>query len=795
MALEEYHARRDFTRTREPAGGGGAAGGGAFVVQKHAARRLHWDFRLEMDGVLKSWAVTREPGTEPGDKRLAVQTEDHPLEYGDFEGVIPQGQYGGGTVMLWDRGTWEPVGDPAQGYAKGKLRFRLHGTRMAGLWHLVRMRGEGGRDWLLIKGHDDEDGEAPEASGGDVSVASGRSMDEIAADPAGVGRIASARATAMPARMAPMLATLAEEAPAGGDWLHEIKFDGYRLLARVEAGGCRLFTRNGHDWTDRFPAIAAACAALPCRQAWLDGEVVALDRHGVSRFHELQAALARGSDAGLVYHVFDLAYVDGHDLTAAALADRKDALRRLVGTPADGPLRFTDHLEGRGPDFRRQVCAFALEGVVSKRRDRPYRPGRGRDWVKAKCTRRQEFVVAGWTPPAGKRSGLGALVLAIYDGRGSLVPAGRVGTGWDEREAERLVGLLMPLAGAVPPFAGRDAAVTWVEPRLVAEVEFAEWTPDGQLRHLSYQGLRQDKDPREVVREHAGPDGRGGDRLAGFRLTSPGKVLYPGQGLTKAALASYYLDVARWMLPHVAGRPLTLVRCPDGRQGECFYQRHPKAGMSKAVHRFPDRDETLMTIEDVEGLVGLVQMGALEIHTWGSTARDIDRPDILVFDLDPDEGLAWGRVVEAAAEMRGRLLAAGLDSFVKTTGGKGLHVAVPLAPRAGWDEAKAFCKAMAEAMAADAPDRYTANMAKARRRGRIFVDYLRNQRAATFVAPYSTRAHAGAPVAVPITWAELEAGIRSDHFTVETLFRRLSALPGDPWQGFAEAARPLPEGP
>ncbi|MGE5546145.1 MAG: DNA ligase D [Solirubrobacterales bacterium] len=807
MSLDEYRQRRDFTRTPEPAGGRKAESAAtlSFVVQKHAARRLHWDFRLELDGVLKSWAVTREPGGEAGDKRLAVQTEDHPLEYGGFEGVIPKGQYGGGTVMLWDRGTWTPEGDPHKGLAKGHLKFTLDGVRLKGSFHLVRMAGEGGKNWLLIKGHGNDLAASPMPS--DLSVESGRTMDEIAAQPERVwrsdtasqpdldpGAVAGARTAPLPERLAPMLASLVAEAPDGSNWIHEIKFDGYRLLARIDSGRCVLFTRNGHDWTRKFPGIAIACAGLPCRQAWLDGEVVALDRHGVSRFHDLQTALSRGSDDGLLYHLFDLVYLDGVDLAKAALQDRKRLLRELVGTPVEGPIRYTDHLDGRGPDFRRQACAFALEGVVSKRRDRPYKPGRGQDWVKAKCVRRQEFVVVGWTLPQGRKSGIGALLLAVHDAGGQLVPAGRVGTGFGEREVARLLDLLAPLVRPEPPYPSREAGVTWVEPRLVAEVEFTEWTRDGQLRHPSYQGLRLDKDPREVVREGEGAEGDAEDRLAQFRLTHPDRVLYPEQGLTKRALASYYLDVAPWMLPHVKGRALTLVRCPEGHGRECFYQRHPGPGMPKAVRRFPDRDEVLVVVDDEAGLVGLIQMGALEIHTWGSTTRDIERPDTLVFDLDPDEGLGWERVVAGARAMRQRLEALGLATFVKTTGGKGLHVVVPLAPSAEWDEVKAFCKAAAEAMAGDEPGRYTANMAKARRKGRIFIDYLRNQRAATFIAPYSTRARPGAPVAVPVTWAELEGGIRSDYFTVETLFRRLRALKADPWADFAAAARPLPAG-
>jgi bifunctional non-homologous end joining protein LigD len=589
-----------------------------------------------------------------------------------------------------------------------------------------------------------------------------------------------------------MLAGLIDAAPAGEQWLHEIKFDGYRILARIEGGRCRLFSRHGKDWTGEFPAIAAACAALPLQTAWLDGEVVALDAHGVSRFHDLQRALSDGRTGGLFHHLFDILHLDGWDLAGAPLAERKRVLKGLLAGAGD-PLRYTDHLEGGGPAFHRQACAFALEGVVSKRADSRYRPGRSKAWVKVKCTRRQEFVVIGFTRPQASRTGIGALLLAVNEA-GRLVASGRVGTGFSAADAAALERRLLPLARKDAPVAAKaDPSVTWVEPALVAEVEFAEWTADGQLRHPSFQGLRLDRDPSEVVREGPMPEKNDvEDRVDAYPLTHPDRVLWPEQGLTKRALAALTLEISRWMLPHVAGRPLTLLRCPEGQGATCFYQRHPAPGMGKAVRHVPVGDEVLIAVDDEAGLVALVQAGALEIHTWGSRTADIEHPDLLVFDLDPDEGLAWSRVQEAALDLRQRLSRLGLTSFAKTTGGKGLHVVVPIVPGPDWERAKAFTRGVAEAMAAAAPERYTVNMAKARRTGRIYIDTLRNQRSATFVAPYSTRARPGAPMAVPLTWAEVEAGMRADHFTVETILRRLSTLDADPWAGMTGLSQTLP---
>jgi bifunctional non-homologous end joining protein LigD len=843
MALEEYRKKRDFRRTPEPAGSrrrpGKAAAPLAFVVQKHRARRLHYDFRLELGGVLLSWAIPKGPSLDPGEKRLAVHVEDHPVEYGAFEGVIPEGQYGGGTVMLWDRGTWTPEdADPAAAYKKGALKFRLDGEKLHGAWALVRMGGKAAREgrdnWLLIK---ERDGEARPGSAAalvadqPLSVASGRSLAAIAADRDRVWDIArggitadpktaapppGARQRAMPERVSAQLAAPAAEPPAGDSWLHEIKYDGYRLLARIAEGNVRLLTRNGLDWTGRFPSLARAFSALPAGSALIDGEVVALAADGTTSFARLQDALARGDTADLVYFAFDLLYRNGWDLTGAALEDRKAALAALVPPAAEGVLRYSDHQEGRGPDFFRLACAHRLEGIVAKRRDRPYRAGRSSDWLKVKCHKQDEFVVIGFTEPSGRRLGFGALLLGYHDAEGTLRYAGRVGTGFSDRLlAElrpRLDRMARREAPAALPKGASQKGVHWVEPRLVAEVRYAEWTADGVLRQPAFLGLREDKSPEEVVYPPPAGDGRadpsagrtrredegqtapapargGGVRFAGVRLSHPDRVLYPEEGITKLALAQYYERVKEWALPHLAHRALSLLRCPAGHHKHCFYQKHLSAGVPDVVGRVAIVEKsvsgTYLVVEDLAGLVAMVQLGVLEIHPWGSTVDRLETPDRITFDFDPDEGLSWSAVTAAALEMRAALQRVGLESFVKTTGGKGLHVVVPVAPKLGWDRVKEFARWVAERFVAEYPERFTANPAKRARAGRIFIDYLRNGRGATAIGAYSPRARPGAPVATPLFWEEVERGVRPSEFTVLTVPKRLARLNSDPWAGMA----------
>jgi len=846
MALEQYQKKRDFRKTPEPAGGAlrrkrPAAAPLSFVVQKHAATRLHYDFRLELDGVLLSWAIPKGPSLDPGEKRLAVHVEDHPIEYGGFEGVIPKGQYGGGTVLLWDRGTWTPLDpDPDAAYKKGSLKFRLDGAKLHGNWALVRMGGKAATErhenWLLIKERDavaaPESGDALVADN-PLSVATGRSMDVIAAerdrvwDSQNGGEIgvppksmkksapAGARKRAMPDRIVPQLASQADAAPDGPEWLHEIKYDGYRLLARIERGKVRVITRNGLDWTQKFPALAHALAALPVDSALIDGELVALAADGTTSFGELQDKIATGDTSGLVFFAFDVLYRDGYDLTGAALEDRKAVLAEIVPRQAAGAVRYSDHQEGHGPDFFRHACRYRLEGIVAKRRGRPYRPGRSAEWRKVKCVQRDEFVVIGFTEPSGTRLGFGALILGYYDPAGRLRYAGRVGTGFDDRQLGDLRARLEAIGRRDPPGdipkGVPTKGVHWTEPLLVAEVRYSGWTSDGILRHSSFEGLREDKSPAEVVYPPKGVDAAetagkarppsrpatsqaspipipardGSISFAGVRLTNPDRVLYPDRGITKLALAQYYAAIEDWALPHLANRPLSLLRCPEGYDRECFYQKHISSGVPDIVGRVEIADKrvtrTYLVIENLAGLIAMVQMGVLEIHPWGSTVKKLETPDRITFDFDPDEGLPWKEVSAAVIEMREALAGIGLQSFVKTTGGKGLHVVVPVTPKLGWDASKEFSRWVAERFVAHYPDRFTANMAKRARQGRIFIDYLRNTRGATAVGAYSARARAGAPVSTPLAWEEVERGVKPDAFTVLTVPARLAQLKSDPW--------------
>ncbi|HWL46957.1 MAG TPA: DNA ligase D, partial [Sphingomonadaceae bacterium] len=773
-SLATYRAKRDFAKTAEPAGarskapGRGKASGDRFVVQKHAATRLHFDFRLELDGVLKSWAVTRGPSLDPDDKRLAVRTEDHPLDYAGFEGTIPKGQYGGGTVMLWDRGSWAPIPgkDPRETLAEGHLHFTLHGERMKGEWLLVRLKpraGEKRENWLLRKVNDDyASGTDDLVTTGLTSVASGRTMAEIEAGspPArGAPGAKSRRGKTGPPPFQPVqLATLVDHVPAGERWLHEMKYDGYRLLVAVGGGAARAYTRTGLDWSDRFPALLGEAATLDVREALLDGEAVVMDAEGRTRFQALQAALKADPDT-IHYYAFDLLRLDGHDLTDRPLVERKARLATLLGA-AKGRLRYSDHIVGRGEELLKRFCAAGLEGVVSKRADSRYAGTRNGSWVKTKCTHRQEFVIVGWLP-SDKARGFRSLLLGVHDS-GALRYAGKVGTGFSEGEIRRLLARMRPLATKTLPVAAPRAAVRgahWVEPRLVAEIAFAEFTGDGVLRHASYLGLREDKPAGAVVVETEAPVAAVAPQTP-VRISNRDRVIFPESGITKGALADFYEAMAPIMLPWTGGRPISLVRCPQGRARQCFFQKHDAGSFGDHVKRIAIREkdgheEPYLYIEDAAGLLACVQMGTIEFHGWGARVETVEAPDRLVFDLDPDEGLAFADVISAAAHVRDRLAGIGLASFAMVTGGKGVHVIAPLDATAEWPTVKDFAHRFATALAQAEPDRFTAALAKVKRRGRIFVDYLRNQRGATAVMPYSVRARDRAPVAVPVSWEEL----------------------------------------
>ncbi len=912
MALEAYRKKRDFRKTPEPKGAPArktARGPLSFVIQKHAATRLHYDFRLELDGVLKSWAVPKGPSLDPKVQRLAVHVEDHPLEYGTFEGVIPKGEYGGGTVVLWDRGRWLPEGDPKSAYRKGKLDFELEGEKLHGRWHLVRSRQafdeDGGKEqWLLIKG---DDAFARRGSGDAVvkelpgSVATGRTLDEIAAskdrvwhsNTKGGGAKAAvvvdpkaakgARRAPLPDRMEPELATLVSDAPVGEDWLHEIKFDGYRVLARVSDGEATFLTRRGQDWTEKFSSLARELEKLRVGEAVFDGEVVVLLPNGKTAFQALQDAIAKGRQEEMVYYLFDLLYLDGYDLRAVALEERKRMLEALLPFSAAGPVRASEHVVGNGEIFFAEACRLGLEGILSKRRDSRYRSGRGHDWVKTKCQLEQEFVIGGFTDPSGSRVGLGALLLGVYE-RGKLIYAGKVGTGFSHAQLETLRKRLAKLEQTTSPFQNppRERGLHWVKPALVAEVGFTEWTKDGNVRHPTFRGLREDKAPTEVRREKpstateakatakarakttstgrststggsrktasststrtststkgrsgatarssAGsgsaaasesigglerarawaegapapprpavkPKGPKETQVAGVRLSHPERVLFPEQGITKLEVARYYDLVGELMVPLIERRPLMLVRCPEGTASQCFFQKHANDQVPKSVSRvdIPEKDGSgeYMYVTDLEGVLTLLNLGSLELHTWGAHVDRIERPDRVIFDLDPDPSVGWAGVVRLALMMRDGLEALGLRSFAKTTGGKGLHVVVPIGRSRTWDEVIAFARWFAERMAEAEPGRYTLTMSKAKRKGRIFIDYLRNARGATAVEAYSTRARAGAPVSTPIGWEELGPRLSPNQWTVENFAQRLKKLKADPWEDYASVKQSL----
>jgi bifunctional non-homologous end joining protein LigD len=864
--LTRYRSMRDFSKTAEPSGEDGVTPSERrrFVIQKHAATRLHYDFRLELDGTFKSWAVTRGPSMDPHDRRLAVEVEDHPLDYGDFEGTIPKGQYGGGTVMLWDRGYWapEPGTDPHKGLKSGDLKIVMDGERLKGGFVLVRMKRrpkERHDNWLLIKHHD---GWALEGHGDalveeeNTSVASGRTMDQIAegkgkgptrfmtgkaraaakrvwrskggeAETAALLRARAApsvkapaklKSAALPGFVAPQLARSVERPPQGSGWGHEIKFDGYRLQLRVEGGRATLKTRTGLDWTVRFKEIGRDGEALP--DCLIDGEACALDAHGAPDFAALQAALSDGKTGDLIFFAFDLMFADGQDLRSLPLSERKDRLKALLAAAPKTArrIRFVEHFEIAGDAVLQSACRMSLEGIVSKRLDAPYRSGRDDGWLKSKCRAGHEVVIGGWTGEAGQ---LRSLLVGVHRGDG-LVYVGRVGTGFGRDKVARVLPRLSKLEAKQSPFSGvgaprKEANVHWATPDLVAEIEFAGFTGSGMVRQAAFKALREDKPADEVVAEKPAPvdvarlakpaprakaasvKKPGPPVVMGVTLSHPDKALWPDGGdgapVTKLDLAQYLEAVGPWMMPHIKGRPCSIVRTPDGINGDQhFFQRHVGKGSSALISEvkvFGDHKPYLQ-IDRIEALAALAQSGATEFHPWNCQPFAPEVPGRLVFDLDPDEAIAFERVIEGALAIKERLEALGLVAFCKTTGGKGLHVVTPLKDGKGkvdWPTAKTFAQDLCLALAADQPDRYVVNMAKAKRVGRIFLDYLRNDRLSTAVAPLSPRARSGATVSFPLTWSQVKPGLDPKAFTVRTapaLLKKTKA-----WADYCDAEQPL----
>jgi bifunctional non-homologous end joining protein LigD len=856
--LARYRAMRDFTKTAEPAGAERTKPSKRlrFVIQKHDATRLHYDFRLELDGVFKSWAVTKGPSLDPHERRLAVEVEDHPLDYGDFEGTIPKGQYGGGSVMIWDRGYWEPEGDPHEMLDKGDLKFRLDGERLHGSWVLVRMKPrerERTTNWLLIKHRDESAVEGSESlltETETTSVASARSMEEIAAGAGkgpkpfmtGGGRRASAKAVwqsnrpekqspgrsalraspapkvkaaPMPDFIEPELAKLVDRPPPGSGWGHEIKFDGYRLQLRVEGGKPSLKTRKGLDWTTKFKEIARTAEGLP--DGILDGEACALDAHGAPDFPALQAALSDGKTSDLVFFAFDLLFADGVDLRAAPLRERKARLQSLIeGAGKLAPrIRFVEHFETGGDAVLQSACRMSLEGIVSKRLDAPYRSGRTDDWRKAKCRAGHEVVIGGWTGEPGQ---LRSLLVGAYKG-GKLVYIGKVGTGFGRDTVSRVLPKLEKLKTDKSPFTGPEAPkkapdINWAKPKLVAEIEFAGFTGSGLVRQSAFKGLREDKPAKEVEAETPAPAATEearpmtsivkpkGEQTAvvmGVRLSNPDKALWPDGGdgapVTKLDLARYLEAVGPWMMTHLKGRPCSIIRMPDGIEGgERFFQRHAGRGSSDLlteVKVFGDH-EAYLQVDRIEALIALAQVAAVEFHPWNNQPFQPEVPGRLVFDLDPDEDIPFSRVVEGALAVKERLESLGLAAFCKTTGGKGLHVVTPLKDGKGkmdWPTAKTFAQDVCLAVERDQPDRYVVNMAKAKRKGRIFLDYLRNDRMSTAVAPLSPRGRPGAPVSFPLTWNQVKPGLDPKRWTIRTAPAALKKTKA--WADYCDAERPL----
>lgn len=877
MTLKKYHQKRDFKQTPEPKGKILKRSGKKkkFIIQKHAASHLHYDFRLELDGVLKSWAVPKGPSLDPAVKRLAMHVEDHPIEYGTFEGKIPKGQYGGGTVMLWDKGVWISEDEnPTRAYHAGNMKFTLEAEKLQGRWKLIRIKQDE-KSWLLIKIKDDY---AKTLKSYDItvkkpnSVLTNQTMDEIAENykhlwsdkglqkaPSRKKKLLKSPATAkspglklnlkpnlskknFPNRINPELATLADEPPQGDGWIHEIKLDGYRILAFKKNDKTRLISRNQNDWTPKFKTIADSVTRYFATDVVVDGEIVVLDKEARSNFQLLQNSIKDPEDSSFVYYIFDLLYYDQYNLMHLPLIERKTLLNKLLSNNNNDQLRLSDHIIGSGKKILEKACQLKLEGIISKESQSEYVQKRSRSWLKTKCTKRQEFVIGGFTKPQGKRLYFGSLLLGTYNKKKQLQYNGNVGTGFNAASLKTIHNQLQKYKTTNSSFAEKitgTSSVTWLKPKVVAEVEFSEWTQDGSIRHPSFKGLRSDKPASAIIHEQeirtksithqSNSKSKPRSKLAmrkksatpkktvkattkkasksspeknslkkksrasseinkNFRLTSPQRIVYPEDKITKLELAEYYETIQEKILPYIINRPLTLVRCPDGYKNMCFYQKHINKTTPPELHgiliKEKESKEECIYIKDFNGLMALTQISALEIHPWGSSNKDIEHPDMITFDLDPGPDLAWKKVVSAAFEIKDLLASINLRSFVKTTGGKGLHVVVPIKPKYEWEEIKNFTHTVADYLVRENPTTYIDKMTKSKRVGKVYIDYLRNQRGATAIAPYSTRARQSAPIAVPLAWEELTNNFKDIFYTLKTINKRFNSLKKDPWLDF-----------
>ncbi|MEH6389694.1 DNA ligase D [Pseudomonas profundi] len=854
-ALEEYNRKRDFGATPEPSGASKSKRSGKrgkaehalqFCIQKHDATRLHYDFRLELDGTLKSWAVPKGPSLDPKSRRLAVHVEDHPLDYATFEGNIPEGHYGAGDVIVWDRGVWIPEGDPREAYQKGKLKFELQGEKLAGSWNLVRTNMDGKKEqWFLIKSKDDA---ARPAAEYDVteeqphSVLSDRTIvpkrrggkavkpqpvEKAPAKKTGNKQsteLGDAKQAELPDILKPELATLVESVP-DGDWRYEIKFDGYRIMARIDDGDVRLFTRNGHDWTTKMPRQAEALAGLGLQTAWLDGEMIVANDEGVPDFQALQNAFETNKSGAIVYYLFDMPYLNGMDLRKVPLEQRRAALAKVMERSEDDILRFSEDFEESPEAMLNSACQMKMEGLIGKRAGSSYVSRRSNDWIKLKCSHRQEFVIVGFTDPKGSRSAFGALLLGLHDeDSGELRYAGKVGTGFNEATLRRVHEQLKPLevkkAAVVNPPTGADArGVHWLKPQLLAEVAYAEMTKDGSVRHAVFHGLRSDKPAEDITHERpamtkskksaadkpgtksksktsekSAPTKTGKSSTSGnFRITHPKRVIDASSGATKGQLAEYYARTADWTLPHLANRPVALVRAPEGLSGELFFQKNPDRLSIPNIETMGKEysGQPVMMINSPEALIGAVQMSTIEFHTWNATSADLERPDRFILDLDPDPALPWKAMIEATQLTLAVLDELGLTAFLKTSGGKGIHLVIPLKPKDDWAQVKAFSQAIVKHMAKLLPDRFSAVSGPKNRVGRIFIDYLRNSQGATTICAYAARTREGMPVSVPIYRDEIDDLKAANTWTIHNLHERLGELDSDPWEGYEKARQTI----